>query len=680
MADGPRVRWSLFLCSFTVLFVELTCIRWIPAYIRYLGYFTNFVLLASFLGIGLGILQARRKLDLQVFFPAVLAVLVALATTFKLELLVNSSQEVFFGMTEKITTHGTESFFLLPLIFVVVTGLFVLLGQNLGRLLVAVRPPLTAYTIDVAGSIAGSLLFALVSFLGTPPAVWFAIMAVTVLALPQRRGLARAANALILVGVVVWVGMLGSSSLWSPYYRIDVQAHNGGYSIFVNNIGHQDIKPYGGLMAHFNFYSVPFKTFHFPSTTRELIIGAGSGSDADVAVHNGIRHITAVELDPTIYDLGKRLHPDHVYQNPNVHVVIDDGRSFLEKTHGTYDLIVFALPDSLALTSSFANLRLESYLFTTESFQAARRHLSPNGVLVLYNDYREPWVMRKIAGMLTSAFGQVPYVRSWTWHAPALVLGAVLMDGPLLRALPPALYAAHRTGGAAGVDPATDDWPFLYLKDHTVPVIYVQAVGLVWLFALLAVGASLGRTQLRRFNAPLFFMGLAFLLLEAKSIVNFTLLFGATWLVNALVIVGVLCMVLLANYINARSRLRLDVRLLYLGLAATLLLNLLLPFHTLLVPNLALRYVLGSAVLFSPILMANLIFGRLFGETVQPDVAFASNLLGAFVGGTLEYLSLQMGYHLLLLPVVAAYALSFLAVSYRRGGLSRVALPGVAAR
>ena len=87
-----------------------------------------------------------------------------------------------------------------------------------------------------------------------------------------------------------------------------------------------------------------------------------------MAVHNGIRHVTAVELDPTIYDLGRRLNPDHVYQNPAVHVVLDDGRSFLEKTHETYDLIVFALPDSLALTSSFANLRLESYLFTRESF------------------------------------------------------------------------------------------------------------------------------------------------------------------------------------------------------------------------------------------------------------------------------------------------------------------------
>jgi hypothetical protein len=103
-----RDRWNLFLCSFTILFVELTCIRWIPAYIRYLGYFTNFVMLGSFLGIGIGILMARRRIDLQVFFPIVLAILVTVVATFKLQLNVNSSQEVFFRDLA-VTVQGTES-------------------------------------------------------------------------------------------------------------------------------------------------------------------------------------------------------------------------------------------------------------------------------------------------------------------------------------------------------------------------------------------------------------------------------------------------------------------------------------------------------------------------------------------------------------------------------------------
>ncbi|HZS89075.1 MAG TPA: spermidine synthase, partial [Chloroflexota bacterium] len=146
-----------------------------------------------------------------------------------------------------------------------------------------------------------------------------------------------------------------------------------------------------------------------------------------------------------------------------------------------------------------------------------------------------------------------------------------------------------------------------------------------------------------------------------------SLLFGSTWLVNALVVIGILLMVLLANWVNALTRLRLDLRLLYAGLAVTLAVNLLLPFDSLLVPNLAVRYVLGCTVLLSPILMANLIFGRIFGETDEPDLALAANLLGAFIGGTLEYASLQIGYHLLLVPVTIAYLLSFVAVAYRHG-------------
>ncbi len=51
---------QLWLTSFVILFFELICIRWIPSYVRYMGFFCNFIPLAAFLGIGLGILTARR--------------------------------------------------------------------------------------------------------------------------------------------------------------------------------------------------------------------------------------------------------------------------------------------------------------------------------------------------------------------------------------------------------------------------------------------------------------------------------------------------------------------------------------------------------------------------------------------------------------------------------------------
>ncbi len=240
------------------------------------------------------------------------------------------------------------------------------------------------------------------------------------------------------------------------------------------------------------------------------------------------------------------------------------------------------------------------------------------------------------------------------------------MDGPRLREIPAAVYAAHHFTRQPGVDAATDDWPFLYLKDHELSPVYLQAIGLVWLIALVALGLSAGRAGLRRvrrFDPALFLTGLAFLLLESKSIVNFSLLFGDTWLVNALVTVGILLTVLLANYLNALSRLRLDLRLLYLGLAATLALNLVVPFDTCSSITWPCAMCWAARCCSRRSCWPTSSSGASSATRSRPTWRSPSNLLGAFMGGTLEYASLQIGYHLLLLPVIAAYMLSFVAVA-----------------
>src|SRR5881398_1815695 len=90
---NPRVR--IFLLSFAMLFFELLCIRWIPSYVRFLSYFNNFVLLASFLGIGLGMLSARRERFWFPPFPLLLALLVVIIAKMKFELLINSTQVLY---------------------------------------------------------------------------------------------------------------------------------------------------------------------------------------------------------------------------------------------------------------------------------------------------------------------------------------------------------------------------------------------------------------------------------------------------------------------------------------------------------------------------------------------------------------------------------------------------------
>ena len=90
--------------------------------------------------------------------------------------------------------------------------------------------------------------------------------------------------------------------------------------------------------------------------------------------------------------------------------------------------MVFALIDSLTLQSSFAGVRLESYMFTEESFRAVRDRLAPDGVLVIYNYFREPWLVDRLANTAAAAFGNEPRVHV---HEARAYLG-VLMAGPRL--------------------------------------------------------------------------------------------------------------------------------------------------------------------------------------------------------------------------------------------------------
>jgi hypothetical protein len=91
-----------------------------------------------------------------------------------------------------------------------------------------------------------------------------------------------------------------------------------------------------------------------------------------------------------------------------------------------------------------------------------------------------------------------------------------------------------------------------------------------------------------------------------------------------------------------------------------LALNLAIRPETLLLPNIVARYLVESALAFAPVFLANVIFSNSFRDTELADVAFASNLLGIMVGGMLEYLSMLFGYHLLLVLVIAFYALAMI--------------------
>ena len=159
--------------------------------------------------------------------------------------------------------------------------------------------------------------------------------------------------------------------------------------------------------------------------------------------------------------------------------------------------------------------------------------------------------------------------------------------------------------------------------------------------------------------ADLFCMGAAFLLLETKSVVQFALLFGTTWFVNSLVFAGILLAVLAAVEIARRVRLPSPI-VMYALLLACLVVAWLVPPASLLSLPLVPRFFASVAVAFAPVFVANLIFAQRFRDVGASTIAFGANLLGAMLGGVLEYLAIVTGYRSLLFAVALLYGLAFL--------------------
>ncbi len=659
-------RARTFLVSFTILFFELFCIRWIPSYVRYLSYFNNFLLMASFLGIGLGMLSARRERFWFPPFPVLVALLVVIIAKTKFTLLINSTQVLYYGIADQQSAQG-ENFLVLPIIFGMVTLCFIPLSRSFGKLFSQLKP-LTAYTYDIIGSLAGIATFSAMSYFSLPPLAWFSILGILVLLLSAKRTVLFVA--VILAATLIEVGRLQVGAYWSPYYKVilhPVPPH--GYFIDVNGTGHQYMTNW---QLKEPFYKEVYRIFGSKSFHHALILGAGSGSDTAIALAHGVDSITAVEIDPTIYQLGAQLNPDKPYSNPRVHVVINDGRSFLQNTTDHYDLIIFALPDSLTLTSNNTSLRLESFLLTQDALATARTRLTSNGLVVLYNFYRQDWLVQRLSNLVGNVFHQQPLVTTYGDTGRA----AAIMGGPRLATLPKGEFGSyheqpvHTNSGKLSIisqgyfpltsaTPATDDWPFLYLQDRSFPTIYILGLAMVAVYALVGTVTFAPRKTLRRFDWHMFFLGMAFMLLEVKSLTTFSLLFGTTWLVNSLVFFAILGSVLLAIVVNRRFKFK-RISVFYLLLFGVLLLNILLPPDALLLSNPILRYMLASVLAFTPVFLANIIFTNSFRDSETADIAFASNLLGIMVGGGMEYFSMLFGYRLLLIPVIIFYACALL--------------------
>ncbi len=668
----------LALASFLALYFELLVIRYISTEFQVFGTLKNLPLIASFFGIGSGMLRPRRMLGRGfVFEGAALFLLARFSSYVPQPSLGWQYQFGSAGVSRAWSLAGYLGFVLLMLWLMV--AFFTALGAEVGEGLEHARP-LLGYGVNLAGSLAGMVAFTLLSFLRTPPVVWLAVGFALLLPLLPKNWLQLALLAL----VVVATGITHRQTFWSPYHRIDIEAVGSAgsssarsYSLHYNHLWYQTMvnlspefmrehpaaQPNRSVRA---YYELPYQLV--PEAGDVLVVGAGTGNDVAAALRHGAQHVDAVEIDPVILELGRRYHPERPYQSPRVTTYVDDARAFFRKAPRQYDLIVFGFLDSSTLLTSFSSIRLDNYVYTREGFAAARKLLKPHGSLVLAFAATRSFAAHRLFATLTQAFDGV---EPRALATSASVLGMVYVEGPARdRPIPPDIPDATpelRNGSRSAVV-ATDNWPFLYLETRSVPlslvVVLAAFVVTAWLWQRNSV-----RQRWNRRTAEFFLLGAGFLLLETNAVTRLALLFGSTWLVNAAVISAFLFMALAANVLAARVRV--SVPFCYAVLLLLVASSIALPVLGWGGLRLSQSAWVATAFTALPVFFSGLIFSSAFRSVVSPPTALAMNLLGAVMGGVLENATMIGGTTAVAFLACLVYAGAWACgAAGRRGGAS----------
>ncbi len=697
---------AIFMAGMATLFLELTFIRYIPGQVRVLGYFTNFVLLGAFLGFGLGILTSRKWPQahwISFCGPLGFSSIVILTALGSLLNVMPSPDEFLF--LEYSTVRKTMSIIpFLTISFIVIAGGFIPLGNFVGQTLKG-PSPLKRYGVNVFGSLLGIFVFIFLSAIGAKPWIWMMLAGLISLV-----GLWRATRewqimGIVAIGLMVLIaGYSTRDAIWSPYQKISVNPIKylpgrgmieewnlptltpkeqkelvelkleEGFVIRVNDDSYQmpldlsdkALVKYPNLVNMRVQFDMPFvlrnrfmdrltgknlKDLKIAPPEDVLILGAGSGNDVAGALRAGAQNIDAVEIDPEILRLGREKHPEKPYSDLRVKVHLDDARNFLVATNKKYDMIVFGMLDSHILLSHKSNIRLDSFVFTRESFNLARQKLKPEGILVVSHAVGSDFFYNRMRATLASVFGKPPIIsRDIMMHPHGItyVTGENILPGR-------PIYNLEK------IDLLEDDWPFVYLKGKNIPKDYLIAMLMMVLISLFSVYALSG--DKKELNGHFFSLGAAFLLLETRGISVLMILAGSTWGVSAAIFSGVLVMSLLATIWGYIVRDALSKRIpweYYMLLFGFLLLNYFIPVSYLAGLSKLVRVVLGSLLLSLPLFASGVIFASSLSRTGNADRVLASNLLGALVGGVVEYVSMATGFRYLLIPAAIFYFLALI--------------------
>jgi spermidine synthase len=409
---------GLALTSFSALLLELALTRLFSVVLFY--HFAFLAISIALLGLGAGgvfayLLKARlaatdtRTLAARLCMANSVVVLVVLEIVLHVPVALRVSWGNFARLTV-LYLAAAVPFFLTGLLFAVV---FARETRRIPRL----------YGADLCGGALACLaVVPLLNSVGGPNVILVAgaTMAAAGTIWAEFRSLRRNA-ALLALALVALIGANYSGRLidvvyakgmfrdpawvefarWNALSRVEVDRQGQGKVIVIDAdastyIMNADLAHWQGTVWEHNLMAAP------PALANVLrphgafaIIGPGGGVDVLRAVANGSPSVTGIEINPIIATTIMREryadYAQHLYDRPDVHIHVTDGRSFLRSTPQHFDVVQMTLVDTWASTAAGAFALSENNLYTVEAFSEYFNHLKPDGMIAITRwEFRHP--------------------------------------------------------------------------------------------------------------------------------------------------------------------------------------------------------------------------------------------------------------------------------------------------
>jgi Spermine/spermidine synthase domain len=295
------------------------------------------------------------------------------------------------------------------------------------------------YAADLSGGALACLgVVPLLNCIGGPNAILFAALVSAIAAAvwsskPRARRWATGLTAVLALGIalnfsgrlvdIVWAKGVRRQNVefarWNAISRVEVDRDDTGARVIVIDadantyIMNADLKHWEGSEWQDNLMEAP------PAVVNSLrphgdyaIIGPGGGVDVLRAVANGSRRVTGIEINPIIANtIMRERYADfaqHLYERPEVHMHVGDGRSFIRNASEQYDVVQMTLVDTWASTAAGAFALSENSLYTTQAFREYFEHLKPDGIIAVTRwEFREPREALRVVSVAMDALRQL---------------------------------------------------------------------------------------------------------------------------------------------------------------------------------------------------------------------------------------------------------------------------------